>query len=124
MRKMGVVEPSQTEWASPIVLVSKKVGSLRFCVENINLNSITFRDAYPILPMDECIESLGKTSMFSTLRANLGYWKIQIGDRDKNKTAVTSHHGFHRFVRIPSGLRNAPGTFQRVVDVVLATDKW
>jgi len=124
MLGMGVIEPAQTEWASPIVFAPKKDGAMRFCVDYRRLNAMTLRDSYPIPRMDECIDSLGDANIFTTLDANCGYWQIEIADQDKDKTTFTSHHGLYRFVRMPFGLRNAPSTFQRVIDIILSTVKW
>lgn len=122
--RMDVIEPAQTEWASPIVFAPKKDGSLRFSVEYRKLNTVNVRDSYPIPRMDECIDSLGQATIFTTLDANSGYWQIEIDDDGRDKTSFTSHHGLFRFKRMPFGLKNAPGTSQRVVDVILATVKW
>lgn len=67
---------------------------------------------------------MGEERIFTTLDANSGYWQIEITEKDKNKTSVTSHHGLYRFVIMPFGLKNALGTFQRVIDVILSTVKW
>lgn len=74
--------------------------------------------------MDERIDSLGEATVFSTLDANGSYWQIEIEKSDRDKTAFTSPHGLYRFIRMPFGLRNAPGTFQRTMDVILSTVKW
>jgi hypothetical protein len=69
-----VIEPATCEWASPIGLVPKPDGSLRFCVDYRRLNAITVPDTYPLPRMDECIESLGEAVVFMTLDCNSGYW--------------------------------------------------
>ena len=76
MLKEGVIAPSESEWASPVVLVSKSDGTLRFCVDYRRLNALTLRDSYPIPRMDECMDSLGEARIFTTLDANCGYWQI------------------------------------------------
>ena len=70
MLEKGVIEPATTDWASPIVFVPKADGSLRFCVDYRRLNAMTVRDSYPIPRMDECIDSLGSATVFSTLDCN------------------------------------------------------
>ena len=124
MLKAGVIEPAKTEWAAPIVFAPKKDGSLRFCVDYRRLNAETVRDSYPIPRMDECIDSLGDAQLFSTLDANSGYWQIEMAEEDKNKTAFTTHYGLFRYLRMPFGLKNAPATFQRAIDIILSTVKW
>ena len=74
--------------------------------------------------MDECIDSLGDAQVFSTLDCNAGYWQIEIEEEDKDKTAFVTHHELFRFKRMSFGLRNAPSTFQRTIDIILATAKW
>lgn len=120
MARDGVIRPSQSDWASPVVLVPKPGGGLRFCVDYRKLNERTKKDSYPIPRMDDCIDTLGDASIFTTLDANSGYWQVRIAEEDKPKTAFTCHAGFWEFNRMPFGLTNAPATFQRVLDIVLA----
>jgi transposase InsO family protein len=124
MLAQGVIEPATCEWASPIVMVPKPDGSLRFCVDYRKLNAITVPDTYPLPRMDECIDSLGEAAIFTTLDCNSGYWQIPVDPADRDKTTFTSHYGIYRFIRLPFGLRNAPGTFQRAVDIILSGVKW
>jgi transposase InsO family protein len=124
MLAQDVIEPATCEWASPIVLVPKPDGSLRFCVDYRRLNAITVPDTYPLPRMDECIDSLGEAVVFTTLDCNSGYWQIPVDPADREKTAFTSHFGVYQFRRLPFGLRNAPGTFQRAIDIILSGIKW
>jgi Reverse transcriptase (RNA-dependent DNA polymerase) len=120
MLQAGVIAPANAEWASPTVMVPKPDGSTRFCVDYRRLNAITVRDSYPLPRMDECIDSLGDVSIFSTLDCNAGYWQIPVAKEDIPKTTFTSHEGTFWFLRMPFGLRNAPATFQRFVDITLS----
>eukprot|EP00171_Calliarthron_tuberculosum_P021997 IDg21997t1 len=124
MLKGGVIRPSKSEWASPVVLAPKSDGSLRFCVDYRRLNAVTKRDSYPLPRMDECIDSLGNARVFSTLDANWGYWQMQVGKKSVPLTAFTCHQGLFEFNRMPFGLTNAPATFQRALDIILAGYKW
>jgi Reverse transcriptase (RNA-dependent DNA polymerase) len=124
MLRSGVIEPATSEWASPVVLVPKHDGSLRFCIDYRKLNAITVRDTYPLPRMDECIDSLGDAVVFSTLDCNSGYWQIPLDEADRDKTTFSSHAGTFRFLRIPFGFRNAPATFQRAFDIILSVLKW
>jgi hypothetical protein len=124
MTEQKVIEPATCEWASPIVLVPKPDGSLRFCVDYRKLNSITIPDTYPLPRMDECIDYLGDAAVFTTLDCNSGYWQIPVHPEDRDKTAFTSHYRIYRFLRLPFGLRNAPATFQKVIDIILSGVKW
>jgi len=108
---MDVIEPASGEWASPVVMVPKPDGSVRFCIDYRKLNLMTIKDAYPIPRMDECIDSLGDARVFSTLDCNAGYWQIPVAEEDKHLTAFTCHSGAWQCVRLSFGLYNAPATF-------------
>jgi hypothetical protein len=124
MLAQGVIEPATCEWASSIVVVPKPDGSLRYCVEYRKLNAITVPDTYPLPLMDESIDFLGEAAIFFTLDYNIGYWQIPVDPADHEKTTFKSHLGIYRFIRLPFGLRNAPGTFPRAVDIILSGVKW
>jgi len=90
MRSMGVIEPSTGEWASPVVMVLKLDGSVRFCIDYRKLNVMTVKDALPLPRTDEFIDSLEDARVFSTLHCNAGYWQIPVAEEDKHLTAFTS----------------------------------
>jgi Reverse transcriptase (RNA-dependent DNA polymerase) len=124
MLKPKVIEPTTSEWASPVVLVPKPDGSTRFCIDYRRLNVLTVRDSYTLPLMDEITDSLGDATIFSTLDCNSGYWQIPVHPDYRAKTTFTSYEGLYRFLRMPFGLRNAPATFQRFVDITLAGLNW
>jgi hypothetical protein len=124
MLKAEIIEPATSEWASPIVLVSKPDGSTRFCVGYRRLNTITVLDSYPLPRMDECIDSLGEAKIFTTLDCNSGYWQIPVRPEDREKTTFTSHEVLYWFLLMPFGRSNAPATFQRFVDITLSGLTW
>ncbi|KAJ0393889.1 hypothetical protein P43SY_007544 [Pythium insidiosum] len=119
MLKEGVIEMGNGPWGFPVVLVRKKDGSVRFCVDYRALNQVTIKDVYPLPRIDETLESLGGARLFSTLDLLAGYWQIGVAQHDRDKTAFVTRQGLFRFRRMPFGLSNAPGTFQRLMDCVL-----
>ena len=120
----GVIEPANTEWSSPVLLAPKKDGTQRFCVDFRRLNAATIPDTYPLPRMDDCIDSLSNANIFTLLDALWGYWQVPIAEEDKDKTTFTSHMGTYRYLRMPFGLRNAPSTFQRALDIALSGVRW
>jgi hypothetical protein len=124
MLKAGVIEQAHSEWDSPVVLVPKPDGSMRFCADYRRLNALMVKDSYPLPRMDECIDSLGDATIFSTLDCNSGYWQIPVRPEDRDNSTFTSHEGIYRFLRVPFGLTNAPATFQRMVDMILVGLTW
>ena len=122
--KLEVIEPSQSEWASPVVLIPKPDGSPRFCMDYRQLNERTVRDLYPLPRMDDCLDSSGNAHVFSTSDCNAGYWQIPLAEKARPKTAYTCHCDTYQCTRLPFGLCNAPATFQRAIDMILSGVKW
>ena len=119
MQAQGVIHPSTSPWASPVVLVRKKDGTLRFCVDYRALNAVTKPDVFPIPRIDDLLDQLGQCTIFSTLDLAAGYWQIKVHPDSQEKTAFTTHQGLYEFSVMPFGLRNAPATFQRTMQEVL-----
>ena len=115
----GIVEPSMSEWAAPIVLVKKKDGLFRFCVDYRKLNSVSRVDAYPMPRMDELIDNLGQAQFVTTLDLTRGYWQVPMSEESRAKTAFTTGFGLYQFRVMPFGLQGAPATFQRMMDQLL-----
>lgn len=115
-----VIQPSTSPWSSPVVLVNKKDGSIRFCVDYRKLNNITKKDVYPLPRIDDSIHSFGQAKYFSSFDLASGYWQIPMNPDDQEKTAFISHSGLYEFKVMPFGLCNAPATFQRYMDLVFA----
>ena len=97
MEEMGVVQPSISPWASPIVLVRKKDGTLRFCVDYRALNSVTKKDTFPFPRIDDLLDQLGQSCYFSTLDLASGYWQIEVHPDSQEKTVFITHSGLYEF---------------------------
>ena len=124
MLEKGVVEPSSSPWASPVVLVRKKDGSMRFCINYRKLNEVTRKDAYPLPRIDVTLDTLHGSHWFTILDLLSGYWQVQVEEADKEKTAFCTPEGLYHFRVMPFGLCNAPATFQRLMDFVLSGLQW
>ena len=118
MLKLKVIESSHSAWSSPVVIVPKKNGKARFCVDYRRLNNITKKDAYPLPRMEDCLDSLGDAKVFTSLDCTAGYWQVPLRPADREKTAFTTHAGIYHWLSMPFGLTNAPATFQRALDTI------
>lgn len=119
MQKLEVIEPSFSEWNNPIVLVPKKDGSLRFCLDFRKLNSVSKFDPYPMPRVDDLIEKLGSAKYLTTLDLCKGYWQVPLSPDSKELTAFKTPFGHYQFRVLPFGLHGAPATFQRMIDQIL-----
>ena len=103
MLDKDVIQPSGSPWASPIVLVWKKDGSFRFCVDYMKLNEVTHKDAYPLPRIDDTLNTLAGSQWFSTLDLLSGYWHVEVAEKDRPKTAFCTTEGLFEFKAMPFG---------------------
>ena len=118
MQRNGVIQPSKSPWASPVVLVKKRDGSHRFCVDYRGLNSVTTADNFPLPRIDD-LDQLGDSKYFSSIDLASGFWQIRMHPSAQEKTAFVTPQGLFEFRVMPFGLTNAPGVFQRLMQQVI-----
>ena len=117
MLQKGIIRESVSPWSSPVVLVKKKDGSFRFCVDLRRVNAVTRKDSFPMPLVSDTLDSLSK--YFSTLYLKSGYWQIEMHPESREKTAFVTHNGLYEFNVMLFGLTNSGASFQRLMGHIL-----
>lgn len=124
LKQHGLIREGHGAWSSPVVLVKKKDDSWRFCVDYRRLNDVTIKDAYPLPRIDDSLDALGGSRLFSTLDLTSGYWQVELDESAKEKAAFVSRSGLWEWEVLPFGLTSAPSTFERLMETVLRGLHW
>ena len=112
----GAIRPSKSTWCNAVVLVQKKDGGLRFCIDFWRLNARTKKDSYPLPRMQEMMESMVGARFFLTMDLKSGFWQVKMSEKSWQYTAFTvGSMGIFEFLRMPYRLCNTPATFQRLM---------
>ena len=115
-----LIEPSQSEWASPCILIPKPDGSYRFCTDFRKVNSVTKTDSFPLPRIDDCIDKIGNARYVSKFDLLKGFWQIPLTERAKDISAFITPDGLFRYKVAPFGMKNCPATFQRLMNQLIA----
>ena len=124
MRKSGIIEPACSPWASNVVVVTKQDKTPRITLDYRQLNQVTRKDSYPLPNIADCLDAFEGASFFCALDLRSSFYQVPLAEADRDKTAFITRRGQWRFKSLPMGLCNSPGTFQRLMDLVLRGLTW
>ena len=119
MLENDIIEPSNSEWSSPCILVPKPDGTYRLCTDFRKVNSVTKTDSYPIPRIDDCIDKIGSAKFVSKFDLLKGYWQVPLTERAREVSAFVTPDGLYQYKVMPFGMKNAPATFQRMIHSLL-----
>ena len=114
------IEPSQSDWSSPCILVPKPDGTFRMCTDYRKVNSVTKTDSFPVPRMDDCIDNIGQANYVTKFDLLKGFWQIPLTDRAKDISAFVTPDGLYQYKVMPFGIKkNSPATFQRLINMII-----
>ena len=119
MLENDIIEPSNSEWSSPCILVPKPDGTYRLCTDIRKVNSVTKTDSYPIPRIDDCIDEIGSAKFVNKFDLLKGYWQVPLTERTREVSAFVTPDGLYQYKVMPFGMKNAPATFQRMIHSLL-----
>ncbi|KAE8988352.1 hypothetical protein PR003_g23460, partial [Phytophthora rubi] len=122
--ELNLIRPSNSPWASPVLMIRKPDGGIRFCIDDRKLNAVTVKDCYPMPLIDDILNVLGDAQLFSTMDIASGYWNVPMHPDSVSKTAFTCKYGLYEWLVMPFGLCNAVPAFERLMETVLVDLKW
>ena len=114
----GYIRPSSSPWGAPVLLVEKKDGTLRMCVDYRSLNEVTIKNKYPLPMINDLFDQLEGASVFSKIDLRSGYHQLKIREKDIPKTAFTTRYGLYEYTVLSFGLTNAPAYFMNMMNKV------
>ena len=119
MLQNKIIEPSSSNWSIPCILVPKPDGTYQFCTDFRRLNEVTKADSFPLPRIEGCIDKIGRAKYMTTLDLLKGYWQVPLTICAKELSAFVTPQGLYQYCVMPFGLKNAPTTFQRMVNRIV-----